>query len=165
MGIGYRGSENPKLSGNFDNKWHTDKRQKRRKDMIIMQKFVHRAINTGQSVTCTRLILLTSQLGAHHTSLVVGLFVCVQSFGQTVCSTTDRIHHCVHCWPVFCLLLGVGSVCARPIIGQVTEGLWLAEHSLSLLRAKERKRAQLCMSNGVDRSAHLSYDLSISNVS
>ena len=39
--------------------------------------------------------------------------------------------------PIFCLLVGVSSGYARPITGQVTS----AEHSLSLLRAKDRKRA------------------------
>ena len=44
--------------------------------------------------------------------------------------------------PVFCLLLGVSSGCAWPITGQLTAVTWpVAEHSLSLLRGRDRKRA------------------------
>ena len=49
-----------------------------------------------------------------------------------------------HLGTVFCLLLRLSSDYAQPITGQVTEvTLWLAKHSLSLLRARDRKRAQV----------------------
>ena len=52
-----------------------------------------------------------------------------------------------HCsGPVFCLLLGVSSGCAWPITGQVTSVTWPVigwAYSLSLLRARDRKRAQV----------------------
>ena len=45
---------------------------------------------------------------------------------------------------IFCLLFGVSSDYAQPITGQVLKlpALWLAEHSLSLLEARDRKQAQ-----------------------
>ena len=49
--------------------------------------------------------------------------------------------------PIFCLLLLVSSGCARPITGQVTSVTWpVIEHSLSLLRARDRKWAQNVLS-------------------
>ena len=47
--------------------------------------------------------------------------------------------------PDFCLLLGLSSNYTQPITDKVTEEtcLSLAEHSLSLLRVRDRKRAQI----------------------
>ena len=46
---------------------------------------------------------------------------------------------------IFCLLLGVNLDYAQPITGQVTEVTYpvIAKHSLSLLRARDRKQAQI----------------------
>ena len=54
------------------------------------------------------------------------------------------INHWWQCLgPVFCRLLGVSSGCARSIEGRLLQwpDLWLAGHSVSLLRARDRKRA------------------------
>ena len=67
-------------------------------------------------------------------------------FTSWLCSPEEHawvvglVHRRFNSGPVFCLLLGVSSGCARPITGQLPV-LWLAEHSLSLLRARDRKRA------------------------
>ena len=55
--------------------------------------------------------------------------------------------------PVFCILLGVDSGCARPITGQITSVTWpvigWSEHTLNLLLARDRTQARvLCATHG-----------------
>ena len=61
--------------------------------------------------------------------------------------------------PVFCLLPRVSSGYAQPITGQVTEpALWLAEHSLRLLWARDRKWVQVgCWWPGNARNGDISH--------